>query len=168
MKRHRISLPLFLLALASITLLPACSKNSRDRDQAASTPAADPHDHNFPAPHGGTLVELGNHLYLLEFVHDPAAGKLTAYLLDAHAENFIRTPLAAIDLTVALNGAPEPFTLNAVENPATGETIGNSAEFAVEAESLKTPGPLNVTIPILMIRDRTFTNVSTTVNAPQL
>ena len=155
------------LAFASIALLCACSKKTVEPENApAPTHSLSADSHAHAAPHGGTLLELGNHHLILEFVHDPAAGKLTAYLLDAHAENFIRTPLAAIDILVARNGPPFPLTLHAVENPATGETIGNSAEFAVEADALKGAAPLNLTIPIIIIRDRTFTNLSVTVNAP--
>lgn len=151
---------LLALTLAAATFLSGCAKQSTDNDRNGSSAAAAAHDHNFPAPHGGTLVELGNHLYLLELVHDPAAGKLTAYLLDAHAENFIRSPLAAIDLLVSRDGAPAPLSLVAVANSATGETVGNSAEFAAEAEWLKTAAPLNITIPILMFRGATFTDIT--------
>jgi hypothetical protein len=159
MNRRSTLTPRFLtVALAALAFFSACAKKSGP-DQAANGSAA-AHDHNFPAPHGGTLVELGNHLYLLELVHDRDAGKLTGYILDAHAENFIRSPLAAIDLVVNHDGATTPLSLIAVANSATGETVGNSAEFAAEADWLKTTAPLNITIPILMFRGATFTDIT--------
>jgi len=43
-------------------------------------------DHDHKAPHGGTLLEIGEHAGHLELVHDENAGKVTLYILDAHAE----------------------------------------------------------------------------------
>jgi hypothetical protein len=109
-------------------------------------------------------VPLGEHLYNLEFVHDGANGKLTAYLLDAHAENFIRGPLAAINLTVDVNGTPKPITLFAVANPATGEIVGDTSEYSAQADWLKaTAAPLKIVIPVLIIRDATFRNIPATI-----
>ncbi len=147
-----------LLSLSALALfLSACGKKSSDH---APAPDAHTHAHVHRAPHGGTLVPLGDHQFNLEFVHDAATGKLTAYLLDAHAENFIRSPLAAIDLVIDRAGTPTPLSLVAVANAATGETVGNTAEFAAEAEWLKTAGPLQLTIPVLMFRNATFTNIA--------
>lgn len=156
MKRLLTSLAAVIALAVAFT---GCAKKSSESDHAH---AADDHhhSHNHQAPHGGTLVPLGDHQFNLEFVHDATAGKLTAYLLDAHAANFIRSPLAAIDLVVDRNGTPTPLALVAVANTATGETVGNTAEFSAEADWLKNAGPLQLTIPVLMFRNATFTNVT--------
>lgn len=150
--------PFLLVSLSALALsLAACGKKS---SEPAQTGDAHTHAHLHQAPHGGTLVPLGEHQFNLEFVHDATAGKLTAYLLDAHAENFIRSPLAAIDLMVERKGTPTPLSLVAVANTATGETVGNTAQFTAEAEWLKDAGPLQLTIPVLMFRNATFTNIT--------
>ncbi|MBK7495896.1 MAG: hypothetical protein IPI28_11060 [Candidatus Omnitrophica bacterium] len=40
------------------------------------------HDHHHAAPHGGTMVALGDHMAHLELVLDSQNGTLTAYILD--------------------------------------------------------------------------------------
>lgn len=116
--------------------------------------------HAHAAPHGGQLVEVGDHAYNLEFVADREAGKLTAYVLDGHAENFIRTDLAGIAVTV--NG--RPLTLAPVANAATGETVGNTAQFEASADWLKAPGAqFQVAIPALTIRGSAFTAIEATL-----
>lgn len=115
--------------------------------------------HVHTAPHGGQLVEVGDHAYNLEFVLDRAAGKLTAYVLDGHAENFIRTDLTGIVLTV--NG--QPLTLLPIANPATGETIGNTAQFEAALDALKAAGPVTVKIPALNLRGNAFGAIEATL-----
>lgn len=115
--------------------------------------------HAHTAPHGGELVEVGDHAYNLEFVVDREAGKLTAYVLDGHAENFIRTDLAGIALTA--NG--RPLTLLPIANAATGETVGSTAQFEASADWLKTPGALLVKIPSLTLRGSAFTALEATL-----
>ncbi|HEY0968346.1 MAG TPA: hypothetical protein VGD88_13225 [Opitutaceae bacterium] len=116
--------------------------------------------HAHTAPHGGKLVEVGEHAYNLEFVVDREVGKLTAYVLDGHAENFIRTDLAGIALTV--NG--RPLTLAPVANSATGETVGSTAQFEASADWLKAPGAqLTVNIPALTLRGSAFTAIEATL-----
>ncbi len=149
--------PTFFLAAITLLGLAGCSKPHEARAPAPA--AATAHAHH--APHGGTLVPLGQHLYNLEFVHDSENGRLTAYLLDAHAENFIRGPLAAINLTVEVSDTPKPLTLVAVANSATGETVGDTSEYSVQVDWLKTTAaPLKIVIPVLIIREATFKNIS--------
>ena len=84
------------LAVLLLCTFAGCSKNSeyKDYSKAPGGEAHAGHNHSHghvhTAPHGGTLVELGNHAYNVELLRDPATGKLTAWILDAHAENFIR------------------------------------------------------------------------------
>lgn len=94
--------------------------------------------HVHSAPHGGTLVELGEHAYNLELVRDTAAGTLTAYVLDGHAENFVRITSPTLELIAMPGGMYTPVTLKAVANPSTGETIGDTSQFEAQADWLKT------------------------------
>lgn len=133
----------------------ACTK----RDGTSPTPNAAP-SHAHVAPHGGTLVELGDHVYVLEFVRDRNAGKLTAYLLDAHAENFIRTDAPAVALVVTVGGAEHALALQPVANSATGETAGNTSQFEAQADWLKGAAPVEGRLPSLQIHGRTFREIT--------
>lgn len=131
-----------------------------------SRPESGSHSHGghaHTAPHGGTLVELGDHAHNLELVRDIAAGKLTAYVLDGHAENFIRIPALAFDLVVTAGGEKRPLTLRAVANSATGETIGDTSQFEAQADWLKTAPDLAGAIPALEIRGTKYENIAISV-----
>lgn len=95
------------------------------------------HTHQHAAPHGGMLVEVGNHQFNVEIVHDAATGTLTLYTLDAHAENFVRTAMPAIELSVTAGGQTRILTLHPVANAATGETVGATSQYQAEAAWLK-------------------------------
>ena len=112
----RRGVPLLLPAtLAGVLLfVSACAKKS-DADSHADH-AHRGHVHT--APHGGVLIEVGDHQYNLEFVHDRSAGSLTVYVLDAHAENFVRVALAALDFKALVNGAPQPLAMLPMSRPS--------------------------------------------------
>jgi len=121
--------------------------------------------HAHTAPHGGQLVEVGDHAYNLEFVHDREAGRLTAYVLDGHAENFIRIDAPAITVTVSDGTTERPLVLAAVASAATGETVGNTSQFEATADWLKAPAALTVKIPALTLRGSAFTGIEAALPA---
>ena len=143
------------LAVLFLCASAGCSKNSGHKDYSKA-PGGDAHaghnhgGHAHTAPHGGTLVELGDHAFNVELLHDPATGKLTVWILDAHAENFVRITSPTIELVAMPGGKFTPLTLAAVANPATGETVGNTSQFEIQADWLKTAGAFSgiVTVEI--------------------
>jgi hypothetical protein len=144
------------LAVLLLCTFAGCSKNSEHKDYSKA-PVGEAHAghnhshaHVHTAPHGGTLVELGNHAFNVELLRDPATGKLTAWILDAHAENFVRIASPAIEVVAIPGGKFTPLSLAAVANPATGETVGSTSQFEVQADWLKTSGPFSgiVTVEI--------------------
>jgi hypothetical protein len=129
------------LALA-VTLLAGCGKkqsgdvphygSAKSRDARS---AADPHaghnhgsGHVHRAPNGGELVELGDHQFNLEFKYDAGRGVLQVWVLDAHAENFIRIGMDAFEV-VEDGGQRRVVTLQATANAMTGETVGATSYF---------------------------------------
>ena len=143
--------PTFLSALALLALAAGCGRQETGHDHAARA------GHAHTAPHGGTLVEVGAHAFNLEFVRDPS-GKLSAYVLDGHAENFVRLKAPSFDLVLT---APEArtVTFRAVANPATGETIGDTSQFDA-ADAPKAGTPLQGKVPSLEIRGATFRDLA--------
>lgn len=149
----RFSHILLSVALGIFALTAGCSRGGNQ-----GTPSAGGHVHT--APHGGVLIELGDHAYNLELVRDAAAGKLTAYILDGHAENFIRIAMPAIEMVAITGGERRPLSLKAVANPATGETLGNTSQFEAQADWLKTVGDFPGTIESIEIRGTKFNSVA--------
>src|SRR5262245_869906 len=97
------------------------------------------HEHHHTAPHGGVLVELGEHAASVEIMFDAAVGRLTLYTFDGCAENATRIKQATIAVRVTAAGKSEgrDLTLAARENALTGEKPGDAAEFSAQDDLLK-------------------------------
>ena len=148
--------PLAALLSVSLIAFAGCSKNNHDHPHQLDQ-SRDHHVHQ--GPHNGTLVELGDHQYSIEFVHDPAAQSLSLYVLDGHAENFIRLPDRSIEAILQRNGQPTPLTLAAVANQATGETVGDTSQFTATAGWLSSPQNIELAIPSLTVRGMAFQDI---------
>ena len=105
--------------------------------------AADAH-HEHAAPHGGALVVFGDEFAHLELVVDPETGEMTAYVLDGEAERgvAVQQPSLGIDVQPedgedGEDGDRFAVALTPVENVLTGETQGNTSQFAGRSDRLK-------------------------------
>lgn len=153
------------LAVVSATVLGGCSE---ERVPAAATEAhEDGHGHAHTAPHGGTLVELGDHVANLEVVLNAETGALDLYVLDGHATNYVRLAIPAVAVRLTWEGAAEPV---AVELPATastltGETVGDTARFSAVFPQLVGKTAVTLTIPTIMIGGTTYTDITAQVRA---
>lgn len=144
-----------------IALTAGCREDSHQgHTHAPSTASSHAHGHEHIAPHGGEIVVLGNEAFHLELVHDRAAGRLTLYVLDGHMENFIRLPVPSLKLTCTIDGKEQRLTLAAVAQAATGETVGNTSQFAGEAEWLKTNDRFTGVLEALAIQGMVFAGQS--------
>jgi hypothetical protein len=139
-----------ITAIAISTFLTACDGGSKGGGGG----------HSHAAPHGGTLVELGSHQFNLEFVLDAAAGKLTAYVLDGHAEGFVRITSGSWEVQAKIGDRNESLKFSPQANTTTGEIIGNTATFAVEAEWLKTTKEFEGIVKEIVIREKTYKAVT--------
>lgn len=140
-----------LMALAA-AFISGCSKHDH------AQPTGGGHAHT--APHGGTLVELGEHAYNLEFVRDAATGRLSAWVLDGHAENFIRVKATSFEIVATVGAEQRPLAFKAVANPATGETVGDTSQFDAQADWLKTTAAFDGVLTSLEIRGHQFARVA--------
>ena len=121
-----------VLGALLIAAFSACGKNTNRGEKHGG--------HVHTAPHGGTLVELGEHAYSVELVRDTAAGRLTAFVFDGHAENPVRIKSPTLEIIAMPDGIYTPVSLKAVANSITGETVGDTSQFEVQADWLKTAG----------------------------
>jgi hypothetical protein len=145
-----------LLPLAA--LLPALIAAGCSRPAPSAADAGQPHAHHHHPPHGGTPVVLGDEEYHLELVLDSASGRLQAFVLDGEMENFVRSPARSIAIEEA--GAPQRrVELQAVPNPETGETVGDTAQFEGSAEWLKSAREFDGVLAEITIRGKTFSGV---------
>jgi hypothetical protein len=150
-----------LATLATLALLLAtgCAKKE---GPAARADAHAGHDHGSGHAHkplmGGQLVELGEHQFTLEFKYDAARGMLQAWVLDGHAENFVRVSMALFDVQEA-GGQQRTITLRALANAMTGERVGDTSAFEGEAAWLGQIGHFDGVVKAVKVRDIVFRDI---------
>jgi len=140
------------LLLLPLILFADCSK-------PAPSTAPPPAKHQHHPPHGGTPVVLGDETYHLELVRVASEGKLQAYVFDGELENFIRSPVPSFQVDAIVDGQPQVLRFTAVANPATGETVGDTALFEAQAGWLRTTKTFDGILKSITIRGTTFTGV---------
>lgn len=112
------------------------------------------HGHAHVAPHGGTLVVLGDHVAHIELLLEPETGRLTAYALDGHAEAPVRLSATELDLSIRFSSDEswQAAPLAARANALSGETVGDTSEFTAELPFLKGKKRFEVRLPPITIR----------------
>ncbi len=151
----------FALLLAGCTTPPAPpnqnNNNAGNTNQnTGNGNKAGGHEHT--APHGGTLIGLGEEFAHLELVLDESTGKITAYALDGEAEKAV--PLKQETIEIEVKGSTL-FTvkLNAVENKLTGETKGNTSQFEAVEAKLKGLQKFDAVLKAISIKGKDFKTV---------
>lgn len=151
------SAALLIVALtASIPFFTGC----REARRPSTEMSGGGHGHHHEPPHGGTGVELGEEDAHVEFVRDAATGKMTAYILAPHMADFLRLEAKSFEVTAKVAGKEETLVFNAVASSATGETVGNTAQFEAQADWLKTATTFDGVLKEITIRGKTFTKVA--------
>ena len=139
-----------LLAAASLATFTACTPSGSSHGHSHG-------GHHHEPPHGGMAIDLGDEDAHLEFVHDAAAGKLTAYVLKPHMSGFQRITQETLELTAQVNGKPESLTLKATANNATGEKPGDSSQFEAQADWLKSVKSFDAELKSINVRGKDYT-----------
>jgi hypothetical protein len=121
--------------------------------------------HAHEAPHGGTLVELGEEFGHIEVVLDPATGTMTIYVLDGEAEEAVRVAQSALVLKVTgpIPLAARTLTLAARANVLTGETVGDTSQFVLVDEALKGITTLRATLEHINYKGQDFRDLAVSV-----
>ncbi len=128
-----------------------------DKDGAREFKSA----HHHVAPHGGTLIELGDEFAHVEFTLDPATGSVTAYALDGHCENAERMTQETLEFEIFIQESETTINLllNAKANTLTGETVGDTSEYAGQNDSLKGVTKFQAKLLDILIKGRRFADV---------
>lgn len=143
-----------LTLLGAVGLLAGCG-----RGPSTAPAAADSHEHVHHAPHGGWLVELEHETANLELVLEETTGMLEVYVLDAHAENFVRVAQPSLRLQLRDGAEVRELVLPAVANPATGETVGQTSLFRGQADWLRGRRHLAGVVGEVVVQGRTYRGI---------
>ena len=150
--RHTLS----AMVLALSGLIAGCG----GKDEHAGHDHGNGHKHEHRAPHGGPAVVLGKEAYHLELVRTADAGLLTCYVLDGHMESFIRIPAPHLSIETTVSNRTQTLELLPVANAATGEKQGDTSQFEVRAEWLKTTPQFTGKVLGITIKGSTYTDVA--------
>ena len=71
------------IALPMLLVVASCSDEKHEEKPGKSGAAA----HGHEGPHGGHILEVGDHVAHLEVMHDESAGKMTIYVLGPDAKS---------------------------------------------------------------------------------
>jgi hypothetical protein len=125
---------------------------SDDREKGGNSGGGHVHQ----AMRGGILMELGPHGsgHNLELLQNNK-GEFEIFILDAHADNYVRIKQSTIELNLADNNST--LTLNAVADPATGEKVGDSSLFR-SSQSVQNLLPMKAEIVDLKIGSSNYSN----------
>jgi hypothetical protein len=146
--------------LSALVLLAAgCGRKVAGQEGGTATGL-----HQNVPPHGGTAVGLGDD-YCVEFVREPGTGLLSAYVLDDEMEDFIRIAAPSFTVVAHVQGEDRPLVLGAVANAATGETVGATSLFQVQADWLKSAGAFDATLQAIQVKGSDFSHVRVSLPA---
>ncbi|MEM7165793.1 MAG: hypothetical protein AAF581_10030 [Planctomycetota bacterium] len=156
----RILLFALCSALCSVLCVGAGCDSHDHADHGHSHDGEDGHGHHHVAPHGGTLVVLGDEFAHLEFLLEEKTGKLRMYALGAHAEKGVPLNHGELPLQIKTAAATLEVRLEGVASQLTGESRDNTSVFQATAAGLIGVAEFEVTIPRIKIRGTEFTGVS--------
>ena len=142
-----------MLLWSGLFFLAACGEHSAGPGAKEKTAL-----HQDVAPHGGTPVAVGDD-YKLELVRDGETGTLSGYVLDDEMEEFMRSSSPSLTILIKAAGEPLTLVLNAVANPATGETLGDTSLFQGQADWLKSVDSFAGTLQAIVIRGTRFSGI---------
>lgn len=143
--------PAMICAVALTIAAAGCGHHA-----AGTADAVAPGSHKDEPPHGGTAIDLGQDLYHLEMLRDPDNGTLTVWVLDGEMEEFIRIAQPAI----ALEWNGHSALLRAVASSATGETVGDTSQFELQADWVKQTPAFHGRIGPVTVRGTPFEPVA--------
>lgn len=161
-----------LLGLILATLFIGCEATKYAQPPGGTTPEAhgrttsvesssNHEHHHHEAPHGGTLVMLGDHVGHVELVLDSESGVLTAYVLDGEAERPARIGVPALRLVISPDSRESfPLELSPVADPLSGETAGDTSVFRIEDERLQGLAQFKGSLQAIEIRGITLADVA--------
>ena len=154
------SIVILMTILAIAFVQSGCEKKDAHHGKHEDTHEPDGH-HEHTAPHGGTLVVLGEEFAHVEFVLEEATGKLTGYVLDSEAEKPVRLSLREIELKInrSKSGETVSVQLKAVANVLTGETESDTSQYEGQTDVLKGTTEFHAQIVSIAVKGQHFADI---------
>jgi hypothetical protein len=147
-----------LFALAAL-LAVGCNKPAPHKHDHSHDHAHPHEEHSHNAPHGGTVVVLGKEEFHIELVHNAAAKKVQAFVLDGEMR-FVRVKQEGFVVMAKGLGRDWNVQFKGLANAKTGEAVGDTSAFEAEVELFGSLEPWMGVLQSLEIRGKKFEKVS--------
>lgn len=150
---------LFALLLFTLSACDSHDHGAGSHDEEDHGEHGEEEGHHHEAPHGGTLVVLGDELAHVELLLDAETGTLEAWVLDGSAERGVRLSGGSLVVRVEDETAFD-VTLEGVASSLTGETREDTSAFRGTEERLKGRTDFAASLPSLTVKGVAFEAVS--------
>jgi hypothetical protein len=121
---------------ALMLLVAGCSEDKKDGKEPAGH-GGHSHAHATVGPHGGQIIEWGDHEHHLELKFDRTQKQATVYVVDHDVKKV--QPTALVTPLLKLNGVATPIPL--VATPLDGETAEKSSRYVATHDALADEEP---------------------------
>jgi hypothetical protein len=144
------------LTACSVLIVAGCDRSTRPTSQSAS---AEDHAHPSSPPHGGTPVQIGDHGFHLELVHDSIDRTMFAYVLDDHMDKYVDVPPTSFELIARTAGQEHRLIFNPVTN-APAASNSRTSVFSAPAPGFTSVTNFEGVIPKIVLDGKSFENVT--------
>jgi hypothetical protein len=150
-----MKIPTLLLPASFVFLFVGCGSTPEPPPKPVA--GEKPVGHHHAAPHGGTLIELGEEYAHVELVLDKGSGKLSAFVLNGHLDEAVRLAQPTMEITVE---KPElKLNLVAIPSGLSGETVGDTSQFETQSDALKGVSEFKAAISAVTVKGQDFKNI---------
>ena len=159
---RKMRLVIFVLIGTALVLSQVGCGGEVSHDHGHSHAGGEDHHHEphyHEPPHGGAGVTLGNEDAHIEFLLDAEVGTVTAWFFKPHMEQYLRMKLESFEVLVKRSEGETKLVFEALANPGTGETVGNTSQFVATAEWLGKAETFDAVIPEITVLGKTYNNL---------
>lgn len=125
------------LAIAASLLLTGCGGEQEEEFKPLENQPAQvemEHHHHDEGPHGGHIIDLGDHEYRAELTMDEQSRQVTVYLLEHDTDDPVAIEDESITLNLRARDQPTQVTLSAA--PQEGEAEGKASRFQAPGDQI--------------------------------
>jgi hypothetical protein len=107
-------------------------------------------------PHGGQVIELGQHAAHAELVLVPDTGEVTVHVLDRDGQPGKRIAQPSLLVDIVTSGREIRLELKAA--PEEGESVGDASRFTAASEELLRVGSGKFTLRWILVDGQVFSD----------
>ena len=119
---------------------------------------SEPHYHE--PPHGGAGVTLGDEDTHIEFLAEPNTGIVYAWFYKPHMSSYLRVEFESFYVMVKRPNGELKMKFEAVANPGTGETVGDTSQFVAKADWIEEGKSFDAVLPEITVLGKVYQNMA--------